>query len=547
MHFINRYTVMAMLIFCSNLNGFAQEQASETKLVVGIIVDQMRPEYLYRFQDKFSNNGFKRLMNDGFVCRNTQYNYIPTKTAPGHASVYTGTTPKYHGIIANKWYDRTQKKEINNVDDYSAKAVGGTMSSGQRSPHKMLSTTITDELQLSNNGKSKIISISLKDRGAILPGGHMSDGSYWYDSSTGNFITSTYYKEELPSWVAKFNKQEHVKALLKKGWNTLLPIENYTESTTDIQTYEKVFHHKKDAAFPYEFKNLSDETQYDIFQETPFGNTIIAQLAIEALSNEKLGQNTETDFLAISFSSTDKVGHAFGPHSIEVEDTYLRLDQDIAAILNQLDEKVGRGNYTLFLTADHGATDVPQYLINNKIPAGYYDDEAILNLVNARLAEVFKVNNLVEIMSNGQLFFDLKAIRTNQLDFKDVLEKSKSELLTVEGVFQVLLRPDLEKREYTKEAKGMVQQGFHIKRSGDIVVLFNPSWTKKREYGTEHSTGYSYDTHVPLLWYGKNIAKGASTKHYSITDIAPTVSMLLGIKFPNACIGKPINELFENK
>lgn len=545
MNFKLRYAVIAVYIISFSFKGLAQTE--NTKLVVGIVVDQMRTEYLYRFQDKFSNGGFKRLMNEGFVCRNTHYNYIPTKTAPGHASIYTGTTPKYHGIIANKWYDRLQKKEVNNVDDYSEKTLGGSENSGQRSPYKMLSTTITDELQLSNNGKSKVISISLKDRGAILPGGHMSDGSYWYDEATGNFVTSTYYKNELPEWVEKFNKAKHVKSLLKKGWHTLIPIEKYNESTIDKQTFEKVFHHKKDATFPYDFKKLSDKEQFELFQETPFGNTIVAKLAMEALKNEKLGQGSQTDFLAISFSSTDKVGHAFGPHSIEVEDTYLRLDQDIASMLKQLDEKLGRDNYTLFLTADHGATDVPQYLINNKIPAGYYDDTMIINKVNTRLAGIFKVKNLVEIMSNGQLFLDLKAISANQLDFNDVLEESKKELLTIEGVFQVLLRPDLEKMEYTKDEKGMVQRGFHTKRSGDIVVLFNPSWTKKRKYGTEHSTGYSYDTHVPLLWYGKNITKGSSTKHYSITDVAPTVSMLLGIKFPNACTGKPINELFDNK
>lgn len=541
-----KYTFCIILCCLFSIHSFSQQPQEKPKLVVGIIVDQMRSEYLYRFQNKFSDDGFKRLMNEGFNFKNTHYNYIPTKTAPGHASVYTGTTPKYHGIIANSWYDRELKKEVNNVDDYSTHAVGGTESSGQRSPHKLLATTITDELQLSNIGRSKVISISLKDRGAILPGGHMSDGSYWYDTTTGNFITSSYFKKELPTWVEKFNKQGHVKSLLKNGWHTLLPIGDYTESTADDQTYEKVFNHKKTATFPYEFKTLSNEEQYVTFQETPFGNTIVAMMAYEALENEKLGQNTETDFLAISFSSTDKVGHAFGPYSIEVEDTYLRLDQDIASLLENLDKQVGKGNYTVFLTADHAATDVPQYLINNKIPAGYIDTDIMLNKVNARLADAFKANNLIEVISNGQLFFDLEAIKTNGLDFNKVLVESKRELLTMEGVFQVLLRPDLEKLEFSKEQKGMVQRGFNMKRSGDIVVLFNASWTEKREYGTEHSTGYSYDTHVPLLWYGHGIPKGSSVKKYSITDIAPTLSMLLDIKFPNACTGEPITELFEN-
>lgn len=541
-----KYILVVTICVYNFGSTYGQRLQDNPKLVVGVIVDQMRPEYLYRFQDKFSEGGFKRLMKDGFVCRNTHYNYIPTKTAPGHASVYTGTTPKYHGIIANKWYNRYLKKEVNNVDDQNVKTVGGSVNSGQRSPRKMLSTTITDELQLSNDGKSKVISISLKDRGAILPGGHMSDGSYWYDEETGNFVTSSYFKNELPSWVEQFNKKKHVKSLLKNGWQTILPINDYTESTADSQQYEKVFHHKQDATFPYNFKGLPDEEQFELFQETPFGNTIVAMMASEAIVNEKLGQGSETDFLAISFSSTDKVGHGFGPHSIEVEDTYLRLDRDLESMLNKLDEQVGRGNYMLFLTADHGATDVPQYLIKNKVPAGYYYDELILNRVNTRLAEIFKVKNLVEVMSNGQLFFDLTSIKANQLDFNEVLEESKKELLEIDGVFQVLLRSDLEKMEYTQEVKGMVQRGFHVKRSGDIAIVFNPSWTKKRKYGTEHSTGYSYDTHVPLLWYGKHIPKGSSTIKYSITDIAPTLSMFLNIKFPNAAIGKPINELFKN-
>ncbi|PXX26039.1 alkaline phosphatase PafA [Arenibacter sp. ARW7G5Y1] len=545
MHGLTKHTLFIVLCCLYSVNSFSQQPQAKTKLVVGVIVDQMRAEYLNRFQDKFSDDGFKRLMNDGFVCRNTHYNYIPTKTAPGHASVYTGTTPKYHGIIANEWYDRTLKKEINNVDDYSTQTIGGEGSSGQRSPQKMLSTTITDELQLSNDGKSKVISISLKDRGAILPGGHMSDGSYWYDAQTGNFISSTYYKQELPAWVEKFNKKGYVKSLLKNGWKTIRPIGSYTESTIDEQAYEKVFHHKNNASFPYEFRKLSDEDKFDIFQETPFGNTILAMLAGEALVSEKMGQGAETDFLAISFSSTDKIGHAFGPNSIEIEDTYLRLDQDIASLLRKLDAQVGEGNYTFFLTADHAATDVPQYLINNKVPAGYYSSENIVAKVNKGLETVFKVEGLVENMSNGQLFLDMRKIVSNQLDFNVVLEESKKELYKIESVFQVLLRNDLEKLEYTSDEKGMVQRGFHMKRSGDIVVLFNPSWAKERKYGTEHGTGYSYDTHVPLLWYGNNIPKGSSTRKYSITDIAPTISMLLGIKFPSACIGIPIEELFK--
>lgn len=531
-----------------SIQGFSQEiQPAKPKLVVGIIVDQMRAEYLYRFQDKFTENGFKRLMRDGFVCRNTHYNYIPTKTAPGHASVYTGTTPKYHGIIANKWYHRDLEQEENCVYDGTVHTVGASSDNGERSPHKMLATTITDELQLASQGRSKVIGISIKDRGAILPAGHMADASYWYDGSNGNFISSTYYMEQLPNWVREFNKSSKVRAYLDKGWNTLLPIGEYVESTADQQSYETIYPHKEDATFPYEYKTLSEEAQFDIFPETPYGNSIVAEMAIHAITHEALGQGAETDFLAISFSSTDKVGHAFGPYSIEVEDTYLRLDRDLSMLLEHLDKEVGKGNYTIFLTADHAASDVSRFLKERRIPTGTYYPEQIKDQVQARLKKVFGIDGLVEAISSDQLFISMDLIDGNSLDLNKVLQECKKKLMKVPGVFGILLRPDLERFEYSLEEKGLVQRGYHLKRSGDVVILFNSTWSDYREFGTGHGTGYSYDTHVPLLWYGANIPKGSTAKKKSITDIAPTLSLMLGLKFPNASTGVPITELFEQK
>ncbi|SNR39533.1 Predicted pyrophosphatase or phosphodiesterase, AlkP superfamily [Maribacter sedimenticola] len=520
-------------------------KAEKPKLVVGIIVDQMRAEYLTRFQDKFGDKGFKRIMNDGYVFKNAHYNYIPTKTAPGHASVYTGTTPKFHGIISNSWYHKDIKKDENCVFDGNVRTIGSTSDNGERSPHKMLATTITDELQLSSQGRSKVIGISLKDRGAILPAGHMADAAYWYDDSNGNFISSTYYMETLPDWMQKFNKENKVNKHLKTDWNTLLPIEQYKESTKDQQVYETVFAHKKDSKFPYAYKSLSNKERYEILPETPYGNTIVAELAIEAIEHENLGQGDETDFLAVSFSSTDKIGHAFGPYSIEVQDTYLRLDQDLALILEQLDSKVGKGNYTLFLTADHAASDVSVYLEEQKIPTGTYHPEAVMAQVQNKLKSLYNLDGMIEAISGDQLFLNRELIDSKKLDFNAVLNVCKNELMKVPGVFEVMLRPDLERFEYTTDEKGMVQRGYHIQRSGDVVILFNAAWSSFREYGTGHGSGYTYDTHVPMLWYGSNIPKGSSTKRKSITDISPTLTLMLGLKFPNATTGEVIQELFK--
>ncbi|WP_218822487.1 alkaline phosphatase PafA [Maribacter sedimenticola] len=537
---------LLLAILAISFNGYMQDgKAEKPKLVVGIIVDQMRAEYLTRFQDKFGDKGFKRIMNDGYVFKNAHYNYIPTKTAPGHASVYTGTTPKFHGIISNSWYHKDIKKDENCVFDGNVRTIGSTSDNGERSPHKMLATTITDELQLSSQGRSKVIGISLKDRGAILPAGHMADAAYWYDDSNGNFISSTYYMETLPDWMQKFNKENKVNKHLKTDWNTLLPIEQYKESTKDQQVYETVFAHKKDSKFPYAYKSLSNKERYEILPETPYGNTIVAELAIEAIEHENLGQGDETDFLAVSFSSTDKIGHAFGPYSIEVQDTYLRLDQDLALILEQLDSKVGKGNYTLFLTADHAASDVSVYLEEQKIPTGTYHPEAVMAQVQNKLKSLYNLDGMIEAISGDQLFLNRELIDSKKLDFNAVLNVCKNELMKVPGVFEVMLRPDLERFEYTTDEKGMVQRGYHIQRSGDVVILFNAAWSSFREYGTGHGSGYTYDTHVPMLWYGSNIPKGSSTKRKSITDISPTLTLMLGLKFPNATTGEVIQELFK--
>lgn len=542
---IHQITLLVVLLI--SFNGYNQTIKTEKpKLVVGIIVDQMRAEYLVRYQNKFSDKGFKRIMNNGYVFKNAHYNYIPTKTAPGHASVYTGTTPKFHGIISNSWYHKDIKKDENCVFDGSVETIGSSSVNGQRSPHKMLASTITDELQLSSQGRSKVIGISLKDRGAILPAGHMADAAYWYDDTDGHFISSTYYMDALPDWVQKYNKANHVNKHLKTDWTTLLPIALYTESTTDQQVYETVFPHKKDSKFPYEYKSLSNKERYEILPETPYGNTIVAELAMEAIEHEHLGQGDETDFLAISFSSTDKIGHAFGPYSIEVEDTYLRLDQDLAQLMEKLDNKVGKDNYTLFLTADHAASDVSLYLEEQKIPTGTYHPEEVMAQVQNKLTSIYNLEGMIEAISGDQLFLNHELISSKELDFNAVLNVCKKELLKIPGVFEVILRPDLERFEYTTEEKGMVQRGYHIQRSGDVVILFNPAWSSFREYGTGHGSGYTYDTHVPMLWYGRNIPKGSSVARKSITDISPTLTIMLGLKFPNATSGAVIPELFEH-
>jgi predicted AlkP superfamily pyrophosphatase or phosphodiesterase len=550
-----KYLAGLTAIFICSLS-FSQNVSDNErpKLIVGVIVDQMRYEYLHRFGPKFGEGGFKKLMNEGFSLRNGHYNYIPTRTAPGHASVFTGATPAIHGIIGNDWYDKIEKTKVNCVTDSKYKAVGTVRGRGDVAPTRMITTTISDELKLFTQKKSKVIGVSLKDRGAVLPAGHMADAAYWFDIESGNFISSTYYLQKLPVWVDKFNAQKLPDQYLAKDWNTLLPIEQYVESNPDNNPYEGRLWGKETPTFPYKLKELRKKGEnYDMLQLVPYGNDFTLDMAKAAIDGEKLGQGQSTDFLAISFSSTDKMAHEVGPNAIEVEDMYLRLDKNIEELLNTLDAKVGKGKYTLFLTADHAIPDISQYLTDNKIPAGYYRSQYIKASLNDHLKKYFAGKEIVEAVENEQVFF-------NQEAFQSDPKSSGVELLVAtELVINYLLQQDGVANAYSESqmrqgrfdeggVKGMIIRGYHPKRSGDIMIQFEPNWYEvwKPNY-TDHGTGYSYDTHVPIMFYGAGIRKGSTVRYHSVTDIAPTICTLLNIKFPNGCIGQPIDEIFEKE
>lgn len=521
------------------------------KLVVGIMVDQMRHEFLFRFQPKYGNAGFKRLMNDGFVLKNGHYNYASTVTGPGHASVYSGTTPAIHGIIGNEWYDKELKTPVNCVEDSAYQAVGVQSGNGDVSPSRMLTTTVTDELKLFTQKRAKVIGISIKDRGAVLPVGHMADGAYWYDSESGRFITSTYYKTKLPDWVEKFNQQNLADKYLSREWNTVLPISQYVESGSDNNGYEKKIGSKTSPVFPYDLKALRKPNDYGLLSITPFSNDYLTDMAKAAIDGEKMGADEITDFLAISYSATDALGHAMGPNSIEIEDMYIRLDKNIEELLKTLDAKVGAGNYTVFLTADHGVADVAQYMKDSRIPAGYFNSSKLVADLNAHLQQYFPNKKIVETVSGGQVFFDQDIFhndpKASGVELIIATELTINFLLKQEGVANAYSENVLRQSQYDEGGiKGMVVRGYHPKRCGDVQVVLEPGWyPSEGVQGTTHGSPWTYDTHVPVLFYGKGIKKGFSVRYHSVTDIAPTISVLLDIKFPSGATGQPIAELFE--
>lgn len=527
------------------ISSFAQtsKTVSKPKLVVGIVVDQMRYDYIYRFWDKFGNDGFKKLVNEGFFCKNTNYNYVPTYTGPGHASIYTGTTPAVHGIIANDWYDKSSGKNMYCVQDDKVASVGTTAPEGKRSPVNLLTTTITDELRISSNMKSKVIGIALKDRSAILPAGHTANAAYWYDGSIGSFITSTYYMKELPLWVQEFNKKELAKKYLSEPWTTVLPLEQYTESLPDDNKYETIGKGEMKPVFPHNLPELMKlNGGLNIIRATPFGNTLTKDFAIQTMKSENMGKSAATDFLTVSFSSPDYIGHAYGPNSVEQEDDYIRLDKELAELLKAIELQVGKGNALVFLTADHAAPEVPAYLTDLKIPSGYVKENKMVDSLKKYLTKTYG-DSLVLSFSNQQLFLDHKAIDSKKYILQQIQEDVALFLQRFPEVSEVLTATTLNNNQFTEGSRYLMQKGYNAKRSGDVLVNYLPAYIDYMPTGTTHGSPYSYDTHVPLLFYGWNIKQGNSTEQIYITDLAATLAMMLNIQFPNGCTGKPISFL----
>lgn len=520
-----------------------QNKLPRPKLVVGIMVDQMRWDYLYRFYERYGDDGFKRMLNDGFSCENTYINHLPTVTGIGHSTVYTGSVPAIHGITGNSISFNSTGETINCVGDENVQSVGVASSAGQKSPVNLLANTIGDELKLATNFRSKVIGVAIKDRGAILPAGHAADAAYWFDTKSGNWITSTYYMEKLPQWVDKFNNQNLPEKYLLGNWNTLYPIGSYIQSTADNASHEGLLKGQKAAVFPVETSKLFTKDNYDAIYATPFGNSITLDFAKTVIANEKMGKNTETDLLAVSLSSTDAVGHTFGMNSIEIEDTYLRLDKDLADFFKYLDLEVGEGNYTIFLTADHGASHNPKFLHDNKLPV-FSNESGLQKRLNTLLEEKFNTKDLILSTSYSQLRFNYKAINENKLNEEEIRDLCVKYLRKEPNVLFVVDLNKVGEASVPQEIKERIVNGHHPDRSGGIHFIVNGNTGSLNSKGSSHSAWNPYDAKIPLLWMGWGIKKGRTVNQSHMTDIAPTLANLLRIQAPDGNIGKAISEVF---
>jgi predicted AlkP superfamily pyrophosphatase or phosphodiesterase len=534
-------SVLVVLVSAISLSG---QSLNRPRLVVGIVVDQMRWDFLYRYYSRYAaNGGFKRMLNQGHSCENTFIPYSPTVTAPGHASIYTGSIPAIHGITGNYWWENNKGHSLYCTEDPLVNIVGGATADGDgQSPRNMLTTTIGDEIRLATNFKGKVFGVALKDRGGILPAGHSANGAYWYDSKTGNFVTSSYYLTELPGWVKAFNAKRLVDSYYNKGWNLLYPSATYTQSTADEKTYEGKALGK---GFPYELKKHIGKS-YGPVLSTPYGNTLTAEFAKAVVENERLGADNETDLLAISFSSPDYIGHAYGPNSIEQEDDFLRLDMELGDLLDFFDSKVGKNQYVVFLSADHGVAHIPEFLAENKLPAGKINPDEFKKDINSRLAEKFGKQNLIVSSMNYQFSLNLPLIDSAKLDKDEVIDAVVNYVSWQPGVARVFSMEEIGELAMNSQVKELFSNGYYPSRSGQVQLILEPHWIEGAgTTGTTHGAGYPYDSHIPLLWYGWGIRPGKTNRETYMTDIAATLAALLHIQMPSGCIGKPITEVMK--
>lgn len=523
----------------------AQAPLSRPKIVIGLVVDQMRWDYLYRFRDRYGADGFNRLLRDGFSCESTYINYVPSVTAVGHSSIYTGTVPAIHGITGNSFIVRETGKSVYAVEDPDVQPVGGSGNKG-RSPRNLMANTITDEVKLASNFRSKVIGIALKDRTAIIPAGHAADGAFWFDDTQGTWGSSTYYMEKLPEWVGKFNASGRAQELAAQPWTPLYPLETYRQSVPASNPYERPLDPGVSKDFPMDVSKMFKEP-YGGLRRTPGGNTLTLDFARAAIEGEKLGQGDDMDFLTISLSTPDFAGHIFGPNSPKMEDMYLRLDRDIAAFLSWLDARFGKDGYLLFVTADHGAAHTASFLADHKIPAGVWPAKEITEELNAKLKEKYGVPGLILKVSKYNVYLDEELVAKHKIDAGALRAEIVEFLQKTEGMAFALDMDKIMEAVIPAIVKEKLVNGYFPERCGPIQLVLKPGWYISGEpLGTTHGLWNPYDTHIPLVWMGWGIKPGRTGRRVDMTDIAPTLAAILDIQQPNGCIGEPIPEVLDH-
>lgn len=530
------------LIFASSYS-----QVQKPKLIVQIVVEQMRYDYITRFMPHFSKGGFKKLLYQGVHCQNTHTNYAYTQSASGIASISTGTTPSHHGIVGNTWYNRNTQSKVYSVYDATKQCVGCKQPNAiMASAQELLATTFADELYTSSKGLSKIFSVSLEAQSAILMAGHRPTGVYWLDEYTGNWVTSSYYAQQLPAWLQSFNNKRFAELYVDRTWNTLLPIQYYVESLSDTCNFELGIQNQ--TTFPYDIMKLRDATRpYKILKQIPFGNTFTKDLAIEIIDKEKLGKDDITDFISIVFSVTQEIGNKFGALSKEIEDTYVRLDYELMFFINYLEETIGKDNFLLVLTSNHGVAYSSKYSMMKNAESGIFKHVESMYLIDKYLDTMYGNGDWILHYNAQQIYLNHATIEKKHIPLEEIQRTAADFILQLSGIQQVMIASDLQKNSFCDNGmENKIDNSFYQGRSGDIFIQLKPGWNEQfTDVVAGHVSGYTYDSHVPLLWYGAKLLPETIKRTVYIPDITVTLCNIVNIPLPNMATGSIISELFD--
>jgi len=540
------FLIILLTFICTNsLIGQSLKSAnsSSPRIVVVLSVDQMRTDYLSRYWNKFQEGGFKRLVNEGAVCSNAQLDLHVQKLSTGSATLFTGVYPSTHGIISNSWYDRLKKKEVNCIADDYFITVGSDSKEGERSATKLLSPTLGDLIRMNNRNKSKVFSVAMNDVSAVLSAGHAANGAYWFDAQTGNMISSSYYVDIFPEWVRQFNEKNYAKNYTQQEWTTLLPLSSYEESLTDDYVLEKGYYDKWNT-FPYSMKKLKDKAiSYKFLKTTPFGNNMIRDFATSLILAEQLGKDEFPDLLTLTFTSMDYENASFGPTSVEMEDTYLRLDQDIALLLDFLDKTIGKGNSLVVLTSTCSSTYPVDYLKEEfRMPVGTFSPESAIALLKSLLNITYGQGEWIEFVGDHQIYFNHELLEKKNVSLQDIQTKTANFINQFEGVKIALPSTSFEQGDYTKGQLAVIANSYNFKRSGDVLYQLEDGWQPVYKY---EKINYNDNSNIPLIFYGNLVKHKQIRKKVKGEDLVPTLLELLQMSVPDHCVGNVIDEIFE--
>ena len=518
--------------------------SDKPQLIIGIVVESMRYDYIHRYWDNFSEGGFRRLIGEGALCRNANYNYMLTQTSPGYATIATGCEPIVHGIVSDEWYVQLQEKNIGSAFDEKEKLVGADTEKGNYSPRNILTTTFTDELKLFSNGRSKVYAVSMNPTTAVLPAGHIANAAYWFDDASGLWVTSSYYADSLPTWVKEFNAKKFPDMYIEKDWLPLLPPEKYRAGSERGQSKNAGF--SGDNVLGKKMNSLLKRTKhYSKLKSNPSGNSLVKDFCVNAIVNEDLGQDEDTDYLSVSFSASADVSSACGPNSVELEDLYIRLDRDLEHFLQFIDETVGRNNVLIYLTSDHGTSYNPAMLQSHNIPAGTFNADRAVMLLGTYLNAKYDKGKWVSAYHNNQIYLNHNLIETAGMKVEEFESVVCNFMLQFSGVANAISASTLKSTTFTDGIMRQMQNSFNPKRSGDVIISLEPGWIAQGTGVSSANSGYNYDTHVPLIWYGWKIKRTRLNQNIDIRDIAPTIANFLDIPFPNGTTGTVIEGLVQ--